>query len=212
VDRGEQMRCRRGNWAAVNTTDRAAPRRSRHGRRTSRARGRAAAGGPGRRHVPALAPRTRGVRPLLLPGTRLDSVDGPAYIGLVVLHMRFYGEFLQFKVRTYAVDRRGRRGVVFVAMEANRLPWVLVSRAACPPYRWSRASRIRDVHALDYRLARRWPSPAGIGIRIRVRVRQPIEGNPLDHFAHRPLATPLSGTRSHADGQSHAQPLAAACR
>jgi uncharacterized protein len=122
------------------------------------------------------------VRPLLPPGTRPDSFDGAAYVGLVALRMRSYGEFLQFNVRTYSVDRHGRRGVVFLTMEANRLPWVLAGGAARLPYRWSRASLTRDVHELDYHTARRWPSPTGVGTRIRVRVGQPIEGNPLDHF------------------------------
>ena len=122
------------------------------------------------------------VRPLLPPDTHPDRFDGAAYVGLVALRMRSYGEFLQFNVRTYAVDKHSRRGVVFLAMEANRLPWVLAGRAARLPYRWSRASLIRDVHELDYRTTRHWPSPAGIGTRIRVRVGQPIEGNPLDHF------------------------------
>lgn len=122
------------------------------------------------------------VRPLLPPETEPDRFDGAAYVGLVAFRMRSYGEFVQFNVRTYSVDQRKRRGVVFLAMEANRLPWVLAARVARLPYRWSRVSIIRDVDQLDYRLARRWPGPAGIGTRVRVRVGQPIEGNPLDHF------------------------------
>ena len=122
------------------------------------------------------------VRPLLPPDTEPDRFDGAAYVGLVAFRMRSFGEFVQFNVRTYSVDQRKRRGVVFLAMEANRLPWVLAARVARLPYRWSRVSLIRDVDQLDYRLARRWPGPVGIGTRIRVRVGQPIEGNPLDHF------------------------------
>jgi uncharacterized protein YqjF (DUF2071 family) len=122
------------------------------------------------------------IGPLLPPGTAPDSFDGAAYVGLVALRIRSYGEFLQINVRTYSVDQRNRRGIVFLAMEANRLPWVLAARAAGLPYRWSRTSLIREVHELDYRTARRWPNPAGIGTRIRVRVGQPIEGTPLDHF------------------------------
>ena len=96
--------------------------------------------------------------------------------------MRSYGEFLQFNIRTYSVDHDNRRGVVFLTMEANRLPWVVASRAAGLPYRWSRMSLIRDVHELDYHMARRWPDPGIVSARIRVRVGQPIEGDPLDHF------------------------------
>src|SRR4051794_17081064 len=122
------------------------------------------------------------VRPLLLPDTEPDRFDGAAYVGLVAFRMRSYGEFLEFNVRTYSVDQCGRRGVVFLTMEADRLPWVLAARTAGLPYRWSRMSLTRDVHELDYRSARRWPGPTGIGTRIRLRVGQPIKGNPLDHF------------------------------
>ena len=61
------------------------------------------------------------VRPLLLPGTEPDSLDGVAYVGLVAFRMRCYGEFIEFNVRTYSVDEEGRRGVVFLTMEADRL-------------------------------------------------------------------------------------------
>ncbi len=122
------------------------------------------------------------VRPLLAPGTAPDTWDEAAYIGLVAFRMRSYGEFLEFNVRTYSVDEQGRRGVVFLTMEADRLPWVVAARAAGLPYRWSRMSLSQDVHVLDYRSARRWPGPTDLGTRIRVRVGEPIEGDAFDHF------------------------------
>ena len=122
------------------------------------------------------------VRPLLIPGTEPDSFDGSAYVGLVAFRMRSYGEFLEFNVRTYCVDEHGRRGVVFLTMEADRLPWVLAARAVDLPYRWSRMSLVRTVHVLDYRSSRRWPGPPSPATRIRMRVGAPIEGDPLDHF------------------------------
>jgi hypothetical protein len=72
------------------------------------------------------------VRPLLLPGTSPDSFDEAAYVGLVAFRMRCHGEFLEFNVRTYSLDEQGRRGVVFLTMEANRLPWVLAARSRGP--------------------------------------------------------------------------------
>ena len=144
------------------------------------------------------------VRPLLFPGIEPDIVDGSAYVGLVAFRMRSYGEFLEFNVRTYSVDEHGRRGVVFLSMEADRLPWVLAARAAGLPYRWSRMSLVRDVHELDYRSRRRWPGPAALGTRIRLRVGQPIEGGPLDHFLtarwhlhHRVAAVTLTARLAH---------------
>jgi uncharacterized protein YqjF (DUF2071 family) len=122
------------------------------------------------------------IRPLLLPGTEPDTFDGAAYVGLVGFRMRCYGEFLELNVRTYCVDEQGRRSVVFLTMESDRLPWVLAARAGGLPYTWSRMSLVRDVHLLDYRSTRRWPGPVGVNSRIRLRVGSPIEGGPLDHF------------------------------
>jgi uncharacterized protein len=144
------------------------------------------------------------VRPLLLPGTEPDSLDGVAYVGLVAFRMRCYGEFIEFNVRTYSVDEEGRRGVVFLTMEADRLPWVLAARAAGLPYRWAQMSLIRDVHVLDYRSARRWPGPTGVGTSLRLRVGLPIEGGPLEHFLtarwrlhHRVLPVSLTARLVH---------------
>jgi uncharacterized protein len=154
------------------------------------------------------------VRPLLLPGTEPDSFDGSAYVGLVGFRMRSYGEFLEFNVRTYCVDERGRRGVVFLTMEADRLPWVLAARAVDLPYRWSRMSLVRSVHMLDYRSRRRWSGPPSPGTRIRVRVGAPIEGNALDHFLtarwrlhHRVPAVTLTARIVHNRWPLHAADL-----
>jgi uncharacterized protein YqjF (DUF2071 family) len=144
------------------------------------------------------------VRPLLLPGTEPDTFDGVAYVGLVAFRMRCYGEFTELNVRTYSVDEQGRRGVVFLTMEADRLPWVLAARAAGLPYRWARMSLNRDVHVLEYQSARRWPGPAGVGTSIRLRVGFPIEGGPLEQFLtarwrlhHRMLTVSLTARLVH---------------
>jgi uncharacterized protein YqjF (DUF2071 family) len=154
------------------------------------------------------------VRPLLPPATAPDSIDSAAYVGLVAFRMRSYGEFLEFNVRTYSVDEQGRRGVVFLTMEADRLPWVLAARAAGLPYRWSRMSLARDVHVLDYRSARRWPGPTGLGTRIRIRVGEPIEGDAFDHFLtarwrlhHRVPASTVTARLAHNRWPLHAADL-----
>jgi uncharacterized protein len=122
------------------------------------------------------------IEPLLPPDVTPDTFAGTAYVGLVAFRMRCYGEFLEFNVRTYSVDNRGRRGVVFLTMEADRLPWVLAARGARLPYRWSRMSLARDRHEIDYRSTRRWPGPSGAGTRFRLRVGAPTQGSPLEHF------------------------------
>lgn len=122
------------------------------------------------------------IHPLVPPGTTADTFDGAAYVGLVGFRIRAYGEFLELNVRTYTLDERGRRGVVFLDMEADRLPWVLAARAGALPYRWSRMSLGRDAHVLEFRCTRRWPRPAGLAARVRIRVGRPIDGGPLEHF------------------------------
>ena len=119
---------------------------------------------------------------LLPAGTTPDVHDGAAYVGLVAFRMRSHGEFLETNVRTYTIDRRGRRGVQFLTMEADRLPWVLAARAATLPYRWARMSLTRDGHIVRYESRRRWPGPRGLGSRLTVEVGGPTEGGALDHF------------------------------
>jgi uncharacterized protein YqjF (DUF2071 family) len=119
------------------------------------------------------------VGPLLPPAVVPDTFAGTAYVGLVAFRMRCYGQFLECNVRTYSVDNRGRRGVVFLTMEADRLPWVLAARGARLPYRWSRMSLARDRHDIDYRSTRRWPGPIGIGTHLHLRVGPPMPGTPL---------------------------------
>jgi uncharacterized protein len=152
------------------------------------------------------------VAPLLPPDTVPDTFAGAAFVGLVVFRMGCFGEFLEFNVRTYCVDRHGRRGVVFLTMEADRLPWVLAARAAGLPYRWSHMSLTRRVHEIDYRSARRWPGPTGTGTHLRLRVGRPIEGGPLEHFltARWRLHHRLPGTSATAQLAHNQWPLHAA--
>ncbi len=122
------------------------------------------------------------IGPLLPPGTEPDTYDGETYIGLVAFRMRSYGEFLETNVRVYSVDENGRRGIVFLSMECDRLLWVLAARAGGLPYAWSRMSLVRDVHRLTYTSLRHRPGPSTPGNRIRIRVGAPIEPTPFEHF------------------------------
>lgn len=122
------------------------------------------------------------VRNLLPAGTAPDTFAGACYVGLVAFRMRCYGEFLEFNVRTYSVDARGKRATVFLGMEADRLPWVLAAQLAGLPYRWSRMSLTERDHIREYRSARRWPGPRMIGTRIRLGLGERVEGGPFEHF------------------------------
>lgn len=133
------------------------------------------------------------IAPLLPPGVRPDEHDGAAWIGLIPFLMvrigvsatpglPYLGTFCETNVRTYSVDERGRRGVVFLSLDASRLAPVVVARAAGLPYRWARMRLTRSAGgALTYTSRRRWPGP-GPTTRIVARPGQPITAGPLEQF------------------------------
>lgn len=90
------------------------------------------------------------------------------YVGLIPFRMvgggiargpgvPWFGSFLETNVRLYSVDDTGRRGIVFLSLDADRAAVVLGARAAFGlPYRWARM-RYRasgGVHSYDARLRR----------------------------------------------------------
>ncbi|MFN2344914.1 MAG: YqjF family protein [Dermatophilaceae bacterium] len=103
------------------------------------------------------------------PGVRPDTLNGVTYVGLIPFRMvgagiangpgvPWLGSFLETNVRLYSVDDTGRRGIVFLSLDADRAAVVLGARAAFGlPYRFARM-RYRssgDVHSYDARLRRR---------------------------------------------------------
>ena len=90
------------------------------------------------------------------PGVRPDTLDGRTYVGLVPVPdgrrrprdacagVPYLGTFLETNVRLYSVDETGRRGVVFLSLDTDRLPIALGARAAFGvPYRWARMRHAR---------------------------------------------------------------------
>jgi uncharacterized protein YqjF (DUF2071 family) len=137
------------------------------------------------------------VAPLLPRGIRPDVLDGVTYVGLVPFHMRdiglgvgpgmpYVGTFCETNVRVYSVDAAGRRGVVFLSLEAQRLATVLAARwGSRLPYVWSRMSLARWPDGIDYRSRRLWPGGARVTparSRVAVRIGEPVEAGPLEHF------------------------------
>ncbi|MER7740805.1 DUF2071 domain-containing protein [Streptomyces sp. NPDC096538] len=133
---------------------------------------------------------------LLPPGTVPDTLDGVTYVGLVAFRMHrvgwlrlpgvpYLGNFPETNVRLYSVDEHGRRGVVFLSLDASRLVPVLVGRLGFGmPYVWSRM-RVRHVddRTVTYTASRRWPGPRGAGTRLTVRRGEAIaEPTELEHF------------------------------
>ncbi|BCJ56433.1 hypothetical protein Asp14428_79080 [Actinoplanes sp. NBRC 14428] len=117
----------------------------------------------------AVPPET--VSPFLPRGTVPDTLDGVAYVGLIGFRMvklgplrgpgiPYLGTFLETNVRLYSVDGRGRRAVVFLSLDAERLLPVLTAQATLRlPYKWSRMSLEKNDGVLRYASTRRWPGP-----------------------------------------------------
>ena len=138
----------------------------------------------------------------LMPrGVRPDVHEGRTWVGLIPFTLSeggfgaggrpvtHFGTFLETNVRLYSVDAAGRRGVVFVSLEAERLAPVVGANALLGvPYKWARMSREPAVLPADpsgavvtYRSTRRTGSrPA---TEVVVRVGDPVlEPTPLQHF------------------------------
>ena len=136
------------------------------------------------------------VAPYLPPGTRPDVLRGKTYVGLLPFRMvsagvstgpavPWLGSFLETNVRAYSVDSTGRRGVVFLSLDADRLAVVLGARTAFGlPYRWAAMSYTRtatpqgDEHAYAMRL--RWPpvdNSTAVASRMVVRDAGPLHSD-----------------------------------
>ena len=93
------------------------------------------------------------------------------------------GTFAETNVRLYSVDETGRRGVVFLSLEAARLAVALGARLTFGlPYTWARMRVHRDAGLVTYQSRRRWPGPRGAGGRIVVRPGVAIDTDPLAAF------------------------------
>lgn len=126
--------------------------------------------------------------------TRPDVLDGVTYIGLVPFRMHpiggrvgprlpYVGTFCETNVRLYSVDAAGRRGVVFLSLDASRLVPVLGAQVSARlPYKWSsmRLDRFDDV--LAYTSKRIWPGPPGASSRVVVRTGKPVQAGDLERF------------------------------
>ncbi len=134
----------------------------------------------------------------LPPGVRPDVVDGVTYVGLIPFLMDevafargpalpLAGTFCETNVRLYSVDRTGRRGVVFVSLDAASLLFVLGTRALLDlPYRWA-TMRHRTTTGADGRAEHRYVTTLRGPHRhvrsiVTTRVLDPVEPTDLDVF------------------------------
>jgi uncharacterized protein YqjF (DUF2071 family) len=115
-------------------------------------------------------------------GIEPDTFDGISYVGVVPFQMRYFGPFLETNVRLYSVDRTGRRGVVFLSLDTNRLDMVAAGRWIFGvPYRWARMSYRQNGDRRAYTSTLRWPGVTSSSS-IEVQVGGPMTCGPLEHY------------------------------
>jgi hypothetical protein len=125
-------------------------------------------------------------------GTEPDVFEGRSYVGMVPFHMDNTGlprgpvllrTFLETNVRLYSVDGTGRRGVVFLSLDANRLDVVAAARSVFGlPYRWARMSYQSQAGRHTYTSNLRWPGVTAAST-VQVQVNgDPVKLGPLEHF------------------------------
>jgi len=133
------------------------------------------------------------VAPLLPEGLVPDEFDGSSWVGLIPFVLDratvfgsppvpYFGNFVEVNVRLYAVDEFGRRGVVFISLEASRLAAVLAARALFSiPYMWSQ-TRL-DITQREYRYSSRRHLRGSAHSSIVVRPGDlTVNGDPLSEF------------------------------
>ncbi len=106
-------------------------------------------------------------------GTRPDNFEGRAYVGLIPFRMAGIGfargpallpDFLETNIRLYSVDEAGRRGVVFLSLDANRRDVVTIARTGFGlPYRWAHMQYAATADTHTYTTTRRRAFGAAAG-------------------------------------------------
>lgn len=141
--------------------------------------------------VPAVA-----VAPLLPRGVRPDCFDGSSWVGLIAFRlsrarfgplppMPYFGTFTEVNVRLYAVDERGRRGVVFRSLEASRLAAVIMARAGFSlPYRWASTEQHDRNGVVAYR-SRRFRTGERFDLEVRPDQDDPVDDDLADFLTAR---------------------------
>ena len=137
------------------------------------------------------------VAPLLPAGLRPDEHDGSSWVGLIGFVLGratlfgsppipYLGDFVEINVRLYAVDDRGRRGVVFVSLEAARLAAVIGARAVFSiPYFWSSTSLVRASGAMNYASTRHGRSEARTQFTVRPTTRRVVDDDTAEFLTAR---------------------------
>jgi len=109
------------------------------------------------------------IAPLLPRHVRPDLLGDTTYLGLIGLRIYVLlggrlpvprlGVFKETHLRVYSVDRHGRRGAVFLVLNADRLVTSGFARFVLRvPYTWSPSEITRAGAVATYTTTRRWPA------------------------------------------------------
>ncbi len=137
------------------------------------------------------------IAPLLPPGLVPDVFDGSSWVGLIPFVLDratvfgsppipYFGNFVEVNVRLYAIDERGRRGVVFISLEASRLAAVLAAQALFSlPYIWARTRLVIDDGVYRYSSSRHLSPSARSRIDVRPSNRPVVDDSLADFLTAR---------------------------
>lgn len=130
------------------------------------------------------------VAPFMPPGCSPDVIDGSSWVGLIAFQMSkssffsgpripWLGDFPEVNVRLYSIDDSGRRGVVFLSLEASHLIPVLVARAAFGlKYQWAAMKLETHDGKVAYRTKRHGQPGASSHLIVRP-VHDPVANSEL---------------------------------
>lgn len=112
-------------------------------------------------------------------GCSPDVIDGSAWVGLIAFQMSkssffgspsipWLGNFPEVNVRLYSIDKQGRRGVVFLSLEASHLVPVIIARVAFGlKYQWASMKLGKREGKVAYLTKRHGRAEAGSHIIVR---------------------------------------------
>jgi hypothetical protein len=116
------------------------------------------------------------------PDTEPDTFEGSSFVGVVPFQMSLFGRFLETNVRLYSVDQTGRRGVVFLSLDTNRLGMVAAGGwIVGVPYRWARMGYREQGDRRTYTSTLRWRGVTASSY-VEVQVGDSLNSGPLEHF------------------------------
>jgi uncharacterized protein YqjF (DUF2071 family) len=137
------------------------------------------------------------IAPLLPEGLVPDVYDGSSWVGLIPFVLDratvfgsppipYFGNFVEVNVRLYAVDAQGRRGVVFISLEASRLAAVLAARALFSlPYIWARTRLSITDGVYRYTSSRHFSASDRTQIDVRPLARSVVDDDLADFLTAR---------------------------